>query len=433
MEKRHKNGGVVSMKAKVYEKRFSNAMCAMIVGLLLFVFISPAMCVSIDNFVITSTSNTAGVISAYAIQTNTTNFTSLNITLPKGFVVDTPQAGDLIAEVDIYWDHPTPYYGYVNFTANTTSPTTKMDIYANIGGGIATLKGMTTDYSEGAITSIKSPFGSQQERANLTLPTASVGGSLKMFSLPDNITNITVSVGSFVQNPAIAGSYVFTAEGVDEIVHIFIVPVESTETKTIDGDGTMTDTCTGGDVTIAGTGNHTITTAKYTTNPAGTPTFQSTGNYWDVYIGNVTQVTSLRVGFYPVSQGDTIYYWEDTTANWQPCSNQVYDSEIITVTITDSTNPTLVNLVGEEFGHGSPSETTQYETISFDVAKTNISMMIMGLALIPIISILSILVLVIYKHEEVDWRIILGLFVSIGIASSLLLIFFVIVVVIQTV
>lgn len=73
-----------------------------------------------------------------------------------------------------------------------------------------------------------------------------------------------------------------------------------------------------------------------------------------------------------------------------------------------------------------------YEDTSFDLAETNIKMMILGITLIPIISILSILLLVIYKQEEVDWRILLGLFVSIGIASALLLVFFVMVFLIQT-
>lgn len=289
------------MKAIARRKRFSNVVCATIVVLLtLLAFISPTMAISIDNFVITPTSNTVGATSEYTIQINTTNFTSLNITISKGFGVETPQAGDLIAEVDLWWDNPTPYYGYVSFTANATSPETKMDVYADIGGGTATLLGMSTNHNEGATTSIKSPFGSHEERANLTLPTASANGCLKMFSLPNNITNITVSVGNFVLNPTTAGDYVFTAEGVNETVHIV-------------------------------------------------------------------------------------------------------------------------------------ATSTQYETISFDLAETNIAMMIMGLALIPIITILTILIAAIYRREEPDWRTILVLFAAIGISCVLLLVFFVMVVVIQTV
>lgn len=75
---------------------------------------------------------------------------------------------------------------------------------------------------------------------------------------------------------------------------------------------------------------------------------------------------------------------------------------------------------------------TVYEEISFEIAETNIKMMIMGLTLIPIITILGILIAAIYRHEETDWRIVLTLFAAIGIASVLLLVFFVIVVIIQT-
>ena len=206
---------------------------------------------------------------------------------------------------------------------------------------------------------------------------------------------------------------------------------KETETETIDGDGTMTDTCTGGDVSIAAIGNHTIVAAKYATNPAGTPTFKATGNYWDVYMGNVTGVASLRIDFCPVSSGDTIYYWDDATATWKPCSYQNFVGGCIKVTITSSTEPSLNDLTGEEFGHGALDETL-YETISFEIAETNIKMMIMGLALIPIITILTILIAAIYRREETDWRIVLTLFAAIGIASALLLVFFVMVVVIQT-
>lgn len=130
---------------------------------------------------------------------------------------------------------------------------------------------------------------------------------------------------------------------------------EETVTETVDGDGTMTDTPTGGDVTINATGNHTITTAKYAENPGGTPTFQATGDYWDVHLDNATNVTNVTIKFCPAGPGDTIYYY-DTTAGWKPCSDQVYVDGCITVTITDATEPSLDDLTGEEFGRGTPEQ-----------------------------------------------------------------------------
>ena len=153
---------------------------------------------------------------------NTTGFTSLNITIPKGFRAETPPGGALITRADLWWDTPSPgtLYGYVTFTANVTDPSNKVDVFANIGGTTAILRDMPVNYAEGATTSIKSPFGANPERANLTLPTATANGNLSLHNLPDTITNVTVSIGEYVKNPATAGDYVFVADGVSETVHI---------------------------------------------------------------------------------------------------------------------------------------------------------------------------------------------------------------------
>ena len=183
-------------------------------------FPSFAIAVSVTNFVIIPVNNCTGAISAYTIQVNTTNFTALNITIPNAFSAHIPQAGDIVAEVDLWWDNPSPYYGYIKFTANMTSPETKLDVYADIGGGTATLTGMAVDYNEGSVTSILSPFGTHEERARLTLPTSTSSGYMNISGLPDNITNITVSVGEFVKNPTVSGDYFFDINGTIEMVNI---------------------------------------------------------------------------------------------------------------------------------------------------------------------------------------------------------------------
>ncbi|NMX21021.1 hypothetical protein C5S30_00990 [ANME-1 cluster archaeon GoMg4] len=131
---------------------------------------------------------------------------------------------------------------------------------------------------------------------------------------------------------------------------------EETVTETIDGDGTMTDTPTGGNVTINATGNHTITTAKYAENPGGTPTFKATGDYWDVHLDNATNVTNVTIKFCPAGPSDTIYYWDAASNSWKPCSDQVYADGCITVTITSDTEPSLEDLTGQEFGRGTPEQ-----------------------------------------------------------------------------
>ena len=172
----------------------------------------------VTSLTITPEAGITSQVSAYNITVNTTGFTSLNITIPAGFRAKTPSGEDSIARADLWWnDSDYPHYGYVTFTANTSEPSNKMDVYADIGGLTATFLGMAVNYTEGATTSIKSPFGSHEERANLTLPTASQAGYLNLSGLPDTLTNVTVSIGDFVQNPDSAGSYTFTAKAEGEL------------------------------------------------------------------------------------------------------------------------------------------------------------------------------------------------------------------------
>ncbi len=202
-------------------KSHSVLIAGIIVSAVLLAFMPLATAV-VTNFVVTPANNLAGATSDYTIQVNTTNFTALNISIPKGFKAETPSAGDLIARADLWWNTPSPgtHYGYVNFTANATAPLTKVDVVADIGGGTATLYDMNVNYTEGGTTSIKSPFGTtHQERANLTLPTDTAGGYLNITGLPDNITNVTVSISKYVKNPS-AGDYEFVADGEPGTVHI---------------------------------------------------------------------------------------------------------------------------------------------------------------------------------------------------------------------
>ena len=173
----------------------------------------------LTSITITPDTGITGQVSAYDIIVNTTGFKSLAVSIPAGFGARTPSGGEQIARADLWWKNESePYYGYVTFTANTSEPSEKMDVYAQIGGSTPEYKGMAVNYTEGAVISIKSPFGSHPERANLTLPTEYANGSLKIFGLPDTITNVTVSIGAFVQNPTTAGTYTFTARAEGEAV-----------------------------------------------------------------------------------------------------------------------------------------------------------------------------------------------------------------------
>jgi len=127
---------------------------------------------------------------------------------------------------------------------------------------------------------------------------------------------------------------------------------EETESETVSDSGTMEDTPTGGDVTIDATGDHTITTAKYAENPGGTPTFEATGNYYDVHLDDDTNVDSLTIEFCPADEETVIYYWDGTS--WRRASSQIHVGDCIGVYITDSTFPSLSDLSGRYFASGTP-------------------------------------------------------------------------------
>ncbi len=163
----------------------------------------------------------------------------------------------------------------------------------------------------------------------------------------------------------------------------------------IEGNGIVeaTSSFTGGTMTITAQGGHTICTLKYADNPVGTPTFNSLGNFWDVYLDRTSGMTGIGVLFGPVGTGGGeapptptptpsptptftpppsptfrapqvsipaaastsgtapgIYYWDGDT--WRPCSNQKVVDGYVEVTINNTTRPSLSDLTGQIFADG---------------------------------------------------------------------------------
>jgi len=154
------------------------------------------------------------------------------------------------------------------------------------------------------------------------------------------------------------------------------------ESETVTGDGTMEDTPTGGDVSIDATGEHTITTAKYEDNPGGTPTFEATGDYYDVHLDDDSGVNSLTIEFCPADEDTVIYYWDETSSSWKPCSNQSYSAGCIVVTVSDSTFPSLSDLSGLPFAPGTPYPPMAVGGEAYPVNKLGILAPWIGLALV---------------------------------------------------
>jgi len=188
-------------------------------------------------------------------------------------------------------------------------------------------------------------------------------GTLGSSTVTKQTTNgvATATLTSESSTETIIATVTATANGVKGATSVFFTPaggtgVEESKTEIVTGDGTVdaSDTVTGiGDISINAAGDHTVTTAKYEGNPGGTPTFQSSGNYYDVHLDDDTGVNSLTINFCPATEGQVIYYWNGTS--WVAASNQAFAGGCITVTITATTTPRLADLTGAVFGSSAPA------------------------------------------------------------------------------
>ena len=171
---------------------------------------------SVTSFTIMPDEGITNMVSSYQVVVNTTGFNSLNISIPAGFGMVAPTSGDLIARMDLWWVNTlNPYYGCIFFTANVTDPENKVDVYADIGGAVATHT-QNVNYTMGATTPIYSPFNRDNRWLELKLPTIASSGYLNISSFSNTLTNVTISIGPFVKNPAVVGDYQFVAKANDE-------------------------------------------------------------------------------------------------------------------------------------------------------------------------------------------------------------------------
>ena len=124
----------------------------------------------------------------------------------------------------------------------------------------------------------------------------------------------------------------------------------------VTGTGSISPSVTAdgiGAIGITGTGTHTVTTGKYSGNPAGPPSLTPSGDCWFVNLDDTTGVTGLTLAFTPAHSEDTVYYWNGSA--WKPCSSQSFSEDTITVTFTDGTNPRLCDLENLIFALGRDS------------------------------------------------------------------------------
>ena len=119
------------------------------------------------------------------------------------------------------------------------------------------------------------------------------------------------------------------------------------------GEGeTVENAAAGTTVTLdSATGTTDITIAQYTS-PPDVPSFGAGATYVDVQLSNPSGVQELTIKFEDMSAGTVIYFYLPGTG-WIACSNQTYASGTITVTVTDSTVPTLAQMTGTIFAEGT--------------------------------------------------------------------------------
>ena len=189
-----------------------NRTTIMIALLAVMMITVPSASADVTAFSVTADTTVAGATSNYAVQLNTTGLTSLSVTIPAGYeAVEPTSGGQLVARVDLWGSDPGDTAS-VTFTANSTNPSTKMDVSLNVSDDPTTYTlTQTISYSEGASMVIKSPKGGQKEMMNLTLPTATANGGLKLYDLTGDIQNMTV-VLYLVKNPTTAGTYTFETD-----------------------------------------------------------------------------------------------------------------------------------------------------------------------------------------------------------------------------
>ena len=202
-------------------------MAAVIVGLMMFAFM-PGASAEVTSFAVTPSTGLAGAVDSYDILVTTTGVTTIDITIPKGFIAVAPASGGvLIAEVNFWNSTSKAYYGSATITAGT-DPTTEVVVVCTLGGETVT-KPVPVDYTPGAINEFESGFACDTSSAIIKLPTETQEGYIKItincsecpgFSDTWRLDDVMIAIKQFVRNPLTAGDYVFSADGVDETVTI---------------------------------------------------------------------------------------------------------------------------------------------------------------------------------------------------------------------
>jgi hypothetical protein len=203
-------------------------MAAIITGFMVIAFM-PFASAGVTSFTVTPDTGIAGAVQSYSAYVITDGVTSIDITIPAGFLAVAPTtSGVEIARADFFNSSTKAYYGHAIITAGAI-PATQVDIDWELGGETATTTGIVVDYAPGKTNTFKSGFSCDKSSAIITLPTETKEGSITItidctecpcFNNTWRLDAVMIDIKQFVRNPLTAGDYVFSADGEDATVQI---------------------------------------------------------------------------------------------------------------------------------------------------------------------------------------------------------------------
>lgn len=258
-------------------------------------------------------------------------------------------------------------YGTFPVTVQVTDAATPAQVGSatlNLTVQPAALQLQTASYTDGCVA--VEPVGT---RTHISL--LATGGvqpyrwSITGGSLPSGLT-LTPQTGAIVGTTAQTGPAAFTVTVTDASgmqahasLRMDVVRVAPLQTATGTSDSKSgVATATAGGVSASATGEGTVIAAVYDHNVAGTHTgiFTSDGLYFDVRVDPGSDFTGLSFTVSGVTAADhEVYWWNVATGSWAPASNQSYDAQTgtVTVTVTSTTAPSLAQMTGTPFAIGA--------------------------------------------------------------------------------
>jgi FG-GAP repeat len=122
----------------------------------------------------------------------------------------------------------------------------------------------------------------------------------------------------------------------------------------------------------------TLTVGQYGSDPAGAPSFMSSGEYIDVYLSSSNSFTRLEFTDCELNGGDSVYWWNPQansgSGEWQGVSDETAPSgspPCITVAVTNATSPNLGQMTETIFGSGTAASPTAVTGTASSITPTS--------------------------------------------------------------